>query len=239
MAFKGKPSKSFESRFALVFQGEMAFCFAIKVWIQNLAGIVPAHKIFFVLAAGGSMKYFALPLFALLFLSGCANPLNEATSNRYSRICSEAEQNGDFLTAEQACYRALVNVDWGNLGPEYKSQKLYNLGRIKRKVGKYGEAEDLLKQSLEIEETLTGPTSQKIGRRLAELALTYGEKEQFTQGTPYVKRVNTMIDLFQGQELQTIGALNYFYGEELAKTEDTVTAKEFSQQAKNLGFSLN
>jgi len=35
-----------------------------------------------------------------------------------------AEQAGDLCMAEQLCYRALVNVDWGNLGPELKSERL-------------------------------------------------------------------------------------------------------------------
>src|SRR5690242_3491155 len=105
-------------------------------------------------------------LFSLLLLGGCANPLNRATSDRYSDMCSSAERGGDLTTAEQACYRALVNVDMGNLGPELKSQRLYNLGRIKRRVAKYEEAEDLFKQSLVIEEKLSPPTDPKIGRRL-------------------------------------------------------------------------
>jgi hypothetical protein len=65
-------------------------------------------------------------------LTACANPLNQATSDRYSESCTQAERNGRLDIAEQACYRALVNVDWGNLGEVEKSQKMYNLARIKR-----------------------------------------------------------------------------------------------------------
>lgn len=53
-----------------------------------------------------------------LFVFGCASPLNQATSNRYGEECSQAERSGRLDVAEHACYRALVNVDWGNLGPE-------------------------------------------------------------------------------------------------------------------------
>ena len=57
-------------------------------------------------------------------LGGCANPVNRVTSANYAEDCSVAEQNGRLDIAEEACYRALVNVDWGNLGPELKSQRL-------------------------------------------------------------------------------------------------------------------
>jgi len=50
--------------------------------------------------------------------SGCANPFNQATSIRYLEQCYEADKNGHLDIAEQACYRALVQVDWGNLGDE-------------------------------------------------------------------------------------------------------------------------
>lgn len=63
-------------------------------------------------------------------LAGCANPINRVTSDNYSEACYYAEQRGQLQEAEQACYRALVNVDLGNLGPELKSQRLYSLGRI-------------------------------------------------------------------------------------------------------------
>ncbi len=44
-------------------------------------------------------------------LSGCANPVNRVTSDNYAEDCSAAEQSGRLDIAEEACYRALVNVD--------------------------------------------------------------------------------------------------------------------------------
>lgn len=89
-----------------------------------------------------SMKLIApFALLALALLSACANPINRVTSDNYAETCSIAEDNGKLDVAEQACYRALVNVDLGNLGPELKSQRLYNLGRIKQRLSKYSEAE--------------------------------------------------------------------------------------------------
>ena len=112
-----------------------------------------------------------MKLLLAIFVASCSNPLNQMTSDRYSQECVEAERNGRLEVAEQACYRALVNVDLGNLGDEQKSQKMYNLARIKRKVGKFDESEKLCKDSLMIEDRLSTSSKERIGRRLAELAL--------------------------------------------------------------------
>lgn len=96
--------------------------------------------------------YAIIALILTALIASCANPLNLATSNRYDEACSEAETKGRLDVAEQMCYRALVNVDWGNLGPELKSDRLYNFAKIKRKLEKYEEAVSLFQQSLEIEE---------------------------------------------------------------------------------------
>jgi hypothetical protein len=82
------------------------------------------------------------------------------------------------VVAEEACYRSIKNVDWGNLGPELKSQRLYNLARIKRQVGKFGEAEVILKESLAVEESVSGKDSLKTARRLVELSVNLAAQEK-------------------------------------------------------------
>ena len=110
-----------------------------------------------------------LTLSLVALLASCANPLNEATASRYSAQCGAAESAGNLPAAEEFCFRALKNADWGNLSPELKSQHLYNFARIKRRLAKFAEAEELLKASLAIEEPLSGASSLKVGRRLVLL----------------------------------------------------------------------
>jgi tetratricopeptide (TPR) repeat protein len=88
--------------------------------------------------------------------------------------------------AEEACYRALVNVVWGNLGPELKSQRLYNLGRIKRQLGKFEEAEKLFQDSLALEDNISEPSSPKIGRRNVELAVSLAGQNKWNEGAKYL-----------------------------------------------------
>jgi hypothetical protein len=109
-----------------------------------------------------------IPITAVLLVA-CANPLNQATSDRCAEECAAAERRGALAVAEEACYRAVKNVDWGNLGPELKSQRLYNLARIKRQVARFSEAEVILKESLALEAIVSGKDSLKTARRLVEL----------------------------------------------------------------------
>jgi hypothetical protein len=146
-----------------------------------------------------TMKYTLLVLL-LAVLSACANPFNRATSDRYALDCSAAEQKGNLQSAEQLCYSAIVNVDWVSLGSELKSQRLYNLGRIKRQLAKFSEAEPLMKESLELEDKLSGPYNEKVGRRLAELSAILAGQDKWGEGIPIVERLIPFSGSFSGSE---------------------------------------
>lgn len=173
-------------------------------------------------------------VFLIIFIAGCANPLNRVTSDRYAEECTRAENRGNLAVAEQACYRALVNVDWGNLGEGLKSERLYNLARIKRRLYKFSEAEELLKQSLEIQEKLTGPSSPKIGRRLAELSVNLAGQDKWSEGVPLVERLMTMTDLFSGHEKDFIKEILQKYSEHLIEIGNEEKANLFSVKANKL-----
>jgi tetratricopeptide (TPR) repeat protein len=134
------------------------------------------------------------------------------------------------------CYRALVNVDWGNLGPELKSDRLYNFAKIKRKLEKYEEAVSLFQQSLEIEERISGKTSAKTGRRLAELALTYAEQKRYKEGFPFVQRLSPIAEQYTGSERVTVGFIHYHYSDWLRSNDQVDLANNFAEKAKSLGF---
>ena len=179
-----------------------------------------------------TIKFSALIL--LLALSGCANPLNQATSDRYSQTCAEAENAGNMQLAAKACYRAYINVEWGNLEPEVRSEKLYNFGRILRKAGRYTDAKDALTKSLAEEEKLSGKNSKKSGRRIAELSATYFELKQFENGVPYLDTLLPNTNKYTKSEKQFIAALLYFYSSNL---QDTQKAKKYHAKMVELGYS--
>ena len=200
------------------------------------------------------MRFTILLLISLpLFLSACANPLNQATANRYLDQCSEAERRGDLELAEQSCYRALVNVEWGNLGKEQQSQNLYNLARIKKQNGKLNEAEELLKLAIEIERELFSEMTPKLGRRYVVLASVYfiktkmatGEfkpegvdlsqgEDMIHEGALLLKEVAPISDQFSGGERQSVKEVYQGYAEELIKINQKDMAKEFSNLSAKL-----
>ena len=176
----------------------------------------------------------SLAFFIAILLSACANPLNRATSDNYAETCTVAESNGRLDVAEQACYRALVNVDWGNLGPELKSQRLYNLGRIKRRLSKFSEAESLFKESLSIEEKLSGPSGEKIGRRLVELSVSLAGQDKWSEGAQFLDRVLPMTDQFSSDERSNTANVLTQYSKRLRSTNEVTLAERFEAKALSL-----
>lgn len=181
-----------------------------------------------------SIKFSALVLLATLI--GCTNPLNHITSDRYSQSCSEAESAGNMQLAAEACYRAYINVEWGNLGPEVKSEKLYNFGRVLRKAGRYDNAKEALTRSLTEEKLLSGKHSKKSGRRMAELSATYLELNQFENGVPYLDALLPIAGQYTKNEKHFIAALLYFYSNNL-QNSNKVKARSYQEKMVELGYS--
>lgn len=173
-------------------------------------------------------------LVAMFVLAGCANPLNRVTSDNYARDCSTAESRGQLKVAEEACYRALVNVDWGNLGQELKSQRQYNLARIKRQLAKFAEAEQLLKESLLIEDKLAPVSDQRIGRRLVELSVNLAGQNKWDEGTQYLQRVLPLAGQFSGFERTYIVEVLSQYAQHFRTTKNLALAEQYEAQAEKL-----
>jgi tetratricopeptide (TPR) repeat protein len=163
----------------------------------------------------------------LIGVAGCANPLNRATYDRYWEQGGAAEHAGQLGVAEQAYYRALVNVDIGNLGPLLKAQALYNLGRIKRRVAKFAEAEDLLKQSLALDEKILTPDDLDADRCRVELAVVFAAQEKWEEGSGYLEGVIPHAARFSGSERQFLLDVFKHYAEELRKNGHEERARLF------------
>lgn len=173
-------------------------------------------------------------LLITVLVGGCANPINRATSDNHSETCAVAESNGRLDVAEEACYRALVNVDWGNLGLDLKSQALYNLARVKRRLSKFGEAEQLLKESLAIEGKLPSPSGQKIGRRLVELSVSLAGQDKWSEGARVLNSALPLADHFSAQERAYAREVFFQYGKRLKGTSDDELAARFEATARAL-----
>jgi hypothetical protein len=169
-----------------------------------------------------------------LLITGCANSLNQATANRYAAACADAELSGRLEVAEKACSRELDNADWGNLGAEQKSQKLYNLARIKRQLSKFSEAEDLLRVSLAIEERLSPPSPVRIGRRLVELAVNCAAQNRWDRGVYYMDRALPFAPELSGQERKYLSLVLTQYARKLREWNQTVLAERYETASAGL-----
>ena len=167
-------------------------------------------------------------------LTGCYNPLNRVTADRYGQTCREAEATGRLEVAEEACRRALINVRIGHLGTEAESEELYNLSRIKMQMGKHAEAEEYLNESLKVQEGLTPQDPVKIGRRLTNLAIVIGNQGHFTEAWPYLARLVPISDKYTGRERVVVKTVFEKYAEEYQKLGLQREASELLGKSKGL-----
>jgi len=112
---------------------------------------------------------------------------------------------------------------------------MYNLGRIKRKVGKFDEAATLYQESLAIEEKQPQPSQERIGRRVAELALLYLDQKQVAEGIVYAERLLPYAGMYQGNEKRAVAAVLYMYAQELQKEGQSEMAARLGKKAEEMG----
>jgi tetratricopeptide (TPR) repeat protein len=167
-------------------------------------------------------------------VAGCYNPLNAATADRYAQTCRDAQASGRLEVAEEACRRSLINVRIGHLGPEAESQELYNLGRVKRQLRKFAEAEEFYQESLKIQETLSPRDELKIGRRLAELVIVMGEQAKFKDAWPILTRLVPISERYSGQERVTVKKIFEVYAAEYKKLGMESEASQLEERVKTL-----
>jgi|GEM_PF-1617550 len=157
-------------------------------------------------------------------------------SHQYVESCIEAEQDGRLEAAEEACQQAAAAT---GLNDSLKSQRLYNLARIKRRLGKDDQAAELFRQSLKIEQQQPQPSQKKIGRRLAGLAIVYGKLDRFDDGLPYVQQLIPLADVYPEREKRTLAGIFYFYSQELQEKAPPAVLKQLKRKSLEMGFGAS
>ena len=150
------------------------------------------------------------PMIVLLVMSGgCTSTLSRM--NAEARTCEEAVRIGALDIAEETCQRALGEDDKDILTSAVRSQRLYNLARIKRQLNKYPEAGELLGESLTMEETLSGADSPGVTRRLMEMSLVLAGKGQWQQGAQVLERALPLAHQLTDDERASLGNIIRHY----------------------------
>ena len=143
---------------------------------------------------------------ALLCLAGCAADIQRAYWTTGTAAAGEEEKKGNIEQAEKEYRRALQRAK-NHLGQKEISDSLYNLGSFYRTQKRLSYAIEYLKESLSLEETLSGPSSERTGRRIAELAAAYYMDDNFIDGPPLANRLQGLVDHFMGNELFVVNKI--------------------------------
>lgn len=174
----------------------------------------------------------------LALLVGCVSySVDRNTSERYFQICGYAEHDGRLDIEVEKCYRTLINVEWGKLSEDRKSETLYNFARVERQLSKFAAAVFLLNQALDIEEAKSEVANEKIGRRLVELSMNLAAMNRWKEGALSLERVIPIAHQFTGSEKKTIISVFSIYGEQLIQLGEREKGHSFVDLVKTLDGS--
>lgn len=161
-----------------------------------------------------------LNLILVFTLCSCAGGIQKTYWGAGNTVAFDEEQKGNFETAENEYKRALWRAE-NHLTENEVSDSLYNLGAFYRRQERIPDAIKYLEKSVAIEESLSGPSSEKTGRRLAELSVAYYMDGNWNKGKELADRLKPLTSLYSGSELEFVNKLinEYNKGDELYKKE--------------------
>ena len=173
-------------------------------------------------------------LLLLCVLSVCACDNRRANFDKEFAACEAAQRLGHLASAELACGRALAIADSADFSPPVRSQTLYGLGRIKRQLSKFAEAEQLQRQALLIEEQRDNPESVEIGRRLIEVSINLAGQNRWSEGAQVLVRLLPLADQLTGKVCTDAANVLRQYARQLATSGHNSLAERFESKATAL-----
>ena len=133
------------------------------------------------------MRNIFLILNIVLFISACANPINERTAINYFQAGEEAMVNGQLQHAKEMFSRALINARLGHMGDEAEGQVLKKLGQVHGNLCEYSEAEQAFIDAVIKYESAYGKESPQTFPIRAELAQFCFDVGLYSKAVTYYK----------------------------------------------------
>lgn len=133
----------------------------------------------------------------------------EGESDRLFRECRAAWANNNIGSADELCYKSLTASDFKDVPAESRSLRIYNYAQLKRMIGNWEAAEELLVESLALEDARIAGKQPDLpyARRLAELSIAYAAQDKWPEGLKTLERLLPVADQFQGRERAAVSEI--------------------------------
>ena len=141
-----------------------------------------------------------------IFLAGCAGGTQQTSWDANTSIAFSNERKGHIIEAESDYQRALFRAR-SHLSRNHVSDSLYNMGAFYLRNGMAAKAVAPLEESVTLEESLSGPGSERTGRRLATLTRAYLHNGDTVKAFSLAARLEPLARLYSGEERAFIDAI--------------------------------
>lgn len=132
----------------------------------------------------------------------------EGASDKLFRECRTAFADNNIGLADELCYKSLTAPDFKDMPIEARSQRIYNYAQLKRMLGNWEGAEELLRETLALEEQrAAGTPGLALARRLAELSIALAAQNKWPEGIQVIERLAPLAGVFQGGERAAVAEL--------------------------------
>jgi len=145
----------------------------------------------------------------VFLLTACAQDLTRHNAMRYYDLALRAEQAKDYAGAKEAYRRALINARDGEAPQAGISAATYGLGRMTGYTCDYATAEKLLREALELEQTLPNPVPGNLSKRLSELARLTFDEGKYQDSVAFYEQALPILEKLGAPRSDPIGYATY------------------------------
>ena len=173
-------------------------------------------------------------------LSLCSCAAVDSLSMKEAQIHYQAAHNfeaqGDFVSAREQYWKALVAARSGDAKPEAISMLTYEFGRTTGYTCHLDESEKFLLEPLKMEEGLPTRNSRNIGIRFFELARLMYDQKRYKDAARYYSDALREVEQNNGVKSDPIAFAGIYeeYADALAQSGENNSAQEALRKAKSL-----
>lgn len=180
-------------------------------------------------------KLFSISALGLICCA-CATSINMKEAQIHYQAARNFENQGDFVSAREQDWKALVAARLGGAEPETISMLTYEFGRTTGYACHLEESEKFLVESLKLEESLPQRNSRNIGIRRFELARLMYDQKRYKDAARYYSEAIREVEQNNGVKSDPIAFAGIYveYADALAQSGENNPAQDALRKAKSL-----